>query len=119
MRIIINLIRRDTSLPHKIPKCHFCDNLIEYKKVRTGLHAKVILFDEKDVFVGSFNLGPRSSTINNEGGLYIESPQLAKRVMAYMDEGIDLKKCLSFRSGQVREYYLDHHRRGQKGSLYL
>ena len=69
MRIIINLIRRDTSLPHKIPKCHFCDNLIEYKKVRTGLHAKVILFDEKDVFVGSFNLGPRSSTINNEGGV--------------------------------------------------
>jgi len=58
------------------------------KKVRTGLHSKIIVFDEKDVFVGSFNLDPRSSTINTEGGLFIENTTLAKRVIAYMDEGI-------------------------------
>ena len=57
-------------------------------KVRTGLHSKIMVFDEKDVFIGSFNLDPRSSKINTEGGLYIESPVLAKRVMAYMNEGI-------------------------------
>ncbi|KYJ86771.1 phospholipase D family protein [Sulfurovum riftiae] len=60
------------------------------KKVRTGLHAKVIVFDEKDVFVGSFNLDPRSSRINTEGGLYIPDRTLAKKVIAYMNEGIDL-----------------------------
>ena len=62
-------------------------------KVTTGLHAKVFVFDDKDVFVGSFNLDPRSSTINTEGGLYIESPELARRVMAYMKEGINLQNA--------------------------
>ena len=62
-------------------------------KVTTGLHAKILVFDDKDVFVGSFNLDPRSSTINTEGGLYIESPELARRVMAYMEEGINLQNA--------------------------
>jgi putative cardiolipin synthase len=63
------------------------------EKIRTGLHSKVILFDEKDVFVGSFNLDPRSSGINTEGGLYIEDRKLAQKVIAYMNEGIDLKNA--------------------------
>jgi len=58
------------------------------REVNTGLHTKIMVFDEKDVFIGSFNLDPRSSKINTEGGLYIESPLLAKRVMNYMNEGI-------------------------------
>ena len=57
-------------------------------KVPSGLHSKIIVFDEKDVFVGSFNLDPRSSRINTEGGLYVQSPELAKKVIAYMNEGI-------------------------------
>ncbi len=62
-------------------------------EVTTGLHAKVIVFDEKDVFIGSFNLDPRSSRINTEGGLYVQSPVLAKKVMENMKEGIDLKNA--------------------------
>lgn len=62
--------------------------------IRTGLHAKVILFDKKDVFVGSFNLDPRSSVLNTEGGLYVHSPVLAKQIEThYMDEGIDLRNA--------------------------
>ena len=57
----------------------------------SGLHAKIILFDEKDVFIGSFNLDPRSAHINTEEGLYVSSTSLAKRVIGYMDEGINLK----------------------------
>jgi len=67
------------------------------KDIRTGLHAKVMLFDEKDVFVGFFNLDPRSSLINTEGGLYVHSPILAKRIEAYMDEGIDLRNAYRLR----------------------
>jgi len=62
-------------------------------EVTTGLHAKVIVFDEKDLFIGSFNLDPRSSRINTEGGLYVQSPVLAKKVMENMKEGIDLKNA--------------------------
>jgi putative cardiolipin synthase len=53
-----------------------------------ALHAKVIVFDREDVFVGSFNLDPRSADINTEAGLYVESPELAAQVVAWMDEGV-------------------------------
>ncbi len=54
----------------------------------SGLHTKAIVFDENAVFVGSFNLDPRSASINTEGGLYIESRQIAKEVMAFMEKGV-------------------------------
>jgi putative cardiolipin synthase len=53
-----------------------------------SLHSKAIVFDRKSVFIGSFNLDPRSARINTEAGLYVESPQLAEQVIAFMDEGI-------------------------------
>ena len=40
------------------------------------------------MFIGSFNLDPRSAVINTEAGLYIESPELAERLLAYMATGV-------------------------------
>jgi putative cardiolipin synthase len=40
------------------------------------LHAKVLVFDDERVFIGSANLDPRSLRINTEMGLLIESPGL-------------------------------------------
>jgi len=40
------------------------------------------------VLIGSFNLDPRSSDLNTEVGLYVESPELAERVVAYLDQGV-------------------------------
>jgi len=56
---------------------------------KAGLHTKAIVFDRKDVFIGSFNLDARSSVINTEAGLYVESPALAAQVIAFMNEGVD------------------------------
>jgi putative cardiolipin synthase len=56
--------------------------------INTGLHTKAIVFDDNAVFVGSFNLDPRSASINTEGGLYIESPKIAGEVLAFMAKGI-------------------------------
>ena len=53
-----------------------------------ALHAKAMVFDRKAIFVGSFNLDPRSADINTEAGLYVESPELAQQLIQYMDEGI-------------------------------
>ena len=55
---------------------------------KAALHTKSIVFDRRDVFIGSFNLDPRSGDINTEAGLYVESPELAAQVIAYMDEGV-------------------------------
>jgi putative cardiolipin synthase len=45
-----------------------------------SLHAKTFVFDRRKLFVGSFNLDPRSADINTELGVLFESPSLAARV---------------------------------------
>lgn len=55
---------------------------------KAALHTKAIVFDRESVFIGSFNLDPRSANINTEAGLYIESPELAVQVVEYMDQGV-------------------------------
>jgi putative cardiolipin synthase len=69
------------------------DSMVSKKRAWRGeskaaLHTKAIVFDRESVFIGSFNLDPRSSDINTEAGLYVESPELAEQVAAYMDEGV-------------------------------
>ena len=58
---------------------------------KASLHAKVLIVDRKTVFLGSFNVDPRSALENTEMGLRIESPQLAEQVIALLrahgDEG--------------------------------
>ncbi|WP_193211311.1 phospholipase D family protein [Luteolibacter marinus] len=56
-------------------------------KSLAGLHTKAIVFDRRDVFIGSFNLDPRSGSINTEAGLYVESEELAEQVTAFLDAG--------------------------------
>jgi putative cardiolipin synthase len=58
------------------------------RKSKAALHTKAIVFDREAVFIGSFNLDPRSADINTEAGLYVESPELAAQVIQYMDEGV-------------------------------
>ena len=58
------------------------------KGSRAALHNKSMVFDREAVFIGSFNLDPRSAWINTEAGLYIESPELAERLVAYMATGV-------------------------------
>ena len=55
---------------------------------KAALHAKAIVFDRQDAFTGSFNRDLRSGDINTEAGLYVESPELAEQVIAWMDEGV-------------------------------
>ena len=52
------------------------------------MHTKAMVFDREPVFIGSFNLDPRSAVINTEAGLYIENRELAERLTAYMATGV-------------------------------
>jgi putative cardiolipin synthase len=47
-----------------------------------------MVFDRKSVFIGSFNLDPRSSTLNTEVGVMIDSPEIAGQVAKIMDEAV-------------------------------
>lgn len=44
---------------------------------RSGLHAKVIIVDSAEAFVGTLNLDQRSIYLNSESGLVMQSPELA------------------------------------------
>ena len=44
------------------------------------LHTKLIVLDKRYLFVGSLNLDPRSTEINAEMGLLIDSPKMAQKV---------------------------------------
>ena len=47
-----------------------------------SLHAKSVVFDSETIFVGSFNLNPRSTSLNTETALIVESKELAARLVA-------------------------------------
>jgi cardiolipin synthase C len=53
-----------------------------------ALHAKTFGVDRSRVFVGSFNLDPRSARLNTEMGAVIDSPALAQRLSDVFDTRI-------------------------------
>jgi putative cardiolipin synthase len=95
---------------------------IEVNELKAGqyIHAKTIVRDGKEIFVGSFNLDPRSEWINLENGMFIMDDKLAKQlsdhnrrvVKAFMNkvEKLDFKKmspgaktrfCIRYGLGQL------------------
>jgi putative cardiolipin synthase len=55
-----------------------------------ALHAKALLIDDDQVFIGSANLDPRSLRINNEMALLVESEALNARVRSAFEPNFDL-----------------------------
>ena len=53
-----------------------------------SLHAKTFAVDRQRVFVGSFNLDPRSARLNTEMGVVLESPRLATRLAQAFDDAV-------------------------------
>lgn len=62
---------------------------------RASLHAKTFVLDDAQVFIGSFNLDPRSMLLNTEMGLVIHSPELAREVTAIAEDAMQPER--SFR----------------------
>jgi putative cardiolipin synthase len=54
-----------------------------------ALHAKSMVIDEKTVFIGTFNLDPRSANLNTEVGALIDSVTLARQLTRNIGKDID------------------------------
>ncbi len=54
----------------------------------SSVHAKTIAADRSRIFIGSFNLDPRSANLNTELGFVIASPALAGRLATLFDTTI-------------------------------
>ena len=89
-------------------------------KSLAALHAKSLVFDRQSVWIGSFNLDPRSTALNTEIGVMIDSPVIASQVAEIMDEGVspgsafhvtlNTNKDLVWTAendGEKVEYYID------------
>ena len=59
-----------------------------FPNTRAGLHTKTEVFDRQRVFVGTFNLDPRSAELNTEIGLLVDSPQMASQVARVIEDGM-------------------------------
>jgi putative cardiolipin synthase len=81
---------------------------------RAALHAKAMAFDGEAVFIGSFNLDPRSAVINTEAGLYIESAERAKRLTDYMAAGVAPTNSYRVRLDPNGEIVWETERDGQR-----
>ena len=54
-----------------------------------ALHAKSMVIDDRIVFIGTFNLDPRSANLNTEVGMLTDSPELAAQLTASIERDID------------------------------
>ena len=57
-------------------------------KSRLSLHAKAALIDGKEVFIGTFNVDPRSEHLNTEVGLLVHSQELARVFRTHLEEDL-------------------------------
>lgn len=54
-----------------------------------ALHAKTMVIDRRIVFIGTFNMDPRSTHLNTEMGVLIDSPELAAQVAAAIERDME------------------------------
>ena len=58
-----------------------------------GLHAKLLLIDDRFAFVGSANLDPRSLHLNTEIGLLLDSPEINRQLRDLLELDFDLRNA--------------------------
>jgi putative cardiolipin synthase len=60
---------------------------IDASGAKATLHTKAFFVDRDRVFIGSFNMDPRSARINTELGVMIDDPELAETFANFINEG--------------------------------
>jgi len=58
------------------------------KKPIFALHAKSMVIDEKIIYIGTFNLDPRSANLNTEVGVLVESEELGRQLTQSIERDI-------------------------------
>lgn len=69
-----------------------------------SLHAKYFVFDRRQVFVGSFNLDPRSIFFNTEMGVFIECPDLAAQLLELIDDAVHSEAAYRLELDEPRRF---------------
>ncbi len=87
---------RPADLLHHCPQFPLLDRLAA-ERLRRGeqerppflcLHAKSLVVDDRLAFVGSYNLDPRSESLNTEAGLLVEDSVFAAELRGYIERDL-------------------------------
>ncbi|MBX6374426.1 MAG: phospholipase D family protein, partial [Acetobacteraceae bacterium] len=65
------------------------DDISVFGSRGASLHTKAFVVDDGPIFVGSFNLDPRSAALNTEMGAFVSHPTLASELRAEHDRLAD------------------------------
>jgi len=90
-----DLLRAGVELYEFNPHPAIEDQLIEnYPRIAEtnpvfALHAKSMVIDDELVFIGTFNLDPRSANLNTEVGVLVRNRELARQLTASIERDID------------------------------
>lgn len=80
-----------------------------YGQTTTSLHAKAFAVDDYQVFIGSYNIDPRSANINSEMGVIIEDELLAQYIHNALGESLLSQAYkLSLHNNQIRWQTLEN-----------
>lgn len=76
--------------PHPAIKDELIENYPRIAKTNPifALHAKSMVIDDKVVFIGTFNLDPRSANLNTEVGILVRNRELARQLTASIERDI-------------------------------
>lgn len=77
------------------------------------VHAKTLVVDRQRLFVGTFNLDPRSMNLNTEAGLLAESPKLAEEVAQAIEEDLAPENSWDVAAGENGDAEAPWSRRAQ------
>lgn len=80
LRAGVELHETQVSLPHLVQ-----EQRVPWSSGRATMHAKVLVFDREEVFVGTFNLDPRSIDLNTEMGIVVYDSELATQIAEFAD----------------------------------
>ena len=86
-----------------------------YRRPRSSasaLHSKAIVFDRQRVWIGSFNLDPRSVNLNTEIAVLVQSDQLATQMADYIAEDFSPRRSWRVNLEKSRVFPPQSPRRG-------
>jgi len=84
-----------------------------------ALHAKSMVIDGKTIFIGTFNLDPRSANLNTEVGVLIESQALGEQLTAAIERDILPENSWQTTRKFAPDYEVPRNKRLQLGLINL
>jgi len=84
-----------------------------------ALHAKSMVIDDRLIYIGTFNLDPRSANLNTEVGVLIESEELARQLTASIEKDMQPENSWQSTFEFTPDYLAERSKRIQLGFINL